>query len=104
MKAGGPRLAAGAILELLWREFGVRLLLHEGGPALFGSFVAEGLADEFFLTVAPQLAGRNPETRRPGMIAGVEFQPETAPWLNLVSVKGCLDHLYLRYRKRSSHA
>lgn len=104
MKTAGSRLATGAILELLWREFGVRLLLHEGGPALFGGFVAEGLVDEFFLTVAPQLAGRNLESRRPGMIAGVEFQPETAPWLDLVSVKGCVDHLYLRYRKGGSHA
>jgi riboflavin biosynthesis pyrimidine reductase len=101
MKAAGSRLAAGDILDLLWREFAVRLLLHEGGPALFGSFVAEGLVDEYFLTVAPQLAGRNLETRRPGMIEGVEFQPQTAPWLDLISVKGCLDHLYLRYRKRS---
>ena len=100
MEAAGSRLAAGAILELLWREFGVRLMLHEGGPALFGGFVAEGLVDEFFLTVAPQIAGRNGEIRRPGMIARLEFQPETAPWVNLVSVKGCLDHLYLRYRKR----
>ena len=104
MKTAGPRLAAGAILELLWREFGVRLLLHEGGPALFGGFVAEGLVDEYFLTIAPQLAGRDPHGRRPGMIAGVEFQPETAPWFDLVSVKGCLDHLYLRYRKRGSRA
>jgi riboflavin biosynthesis pyrimidine reductase len=102
MKAAGSRLAAGAILELLRHEFGVRLLLHEGGPALFGGFVAEGLVDEFFLTVAPQLAGRNVESRRTGMIAEVEFQPETAPWLNLVSVKRCLDHLFLRYRKHSS--
>jgi riboflavin biosynthesis pyrimidine reductase len=103
MKAVGSRLAAGDILEVLWREFGVRLLLHEGGPALFGGFVAQGLVDEYFLTVAPQLAGRYLESRRPGMIEGVEFPPETAPWLDLVSVKGCLDHLYLRYRKRSSH-
>jgi len=104
MKAAGSRLDAGAMLELLWREFGVRLLLHEGGPALFGSFVAEGLVDEYFLTVAPQLAGRNTESPRPGMIAGVEFQPEAAPWLDLVSVKRCLHHLYLRYRKRTAQA
>ncbi len=104
MQARGSRLAAGAMLEPLWREFGVRLLLHEGGPALFSGFVAEGLVDEFFLTVAPQLAGRTRDSRRPGMIAGVEFQPETAPWLDLVSVKGCADHLYLRYRKRGPHA
>ena len=103
MKAAGSRLAAGDILEMLWREFGVRLLLHEGGPSLFGGFVAEGLVDEFFLTVSPQIAGRKAESQRPGMIAGFEFQPDTAPWLDLVSVKGCLDHLYLRYRKRGSH-
>ena len=103
MKAAGSRLSAGAILEVLWREFGVRLLLHEGGPALFGGCVAEALVDEFFLTVAPQIAGRNRESR-PGMIAGVEFQPDTAPWLDLVSVRGCLDHLYRRYRKRVARA
>ncbi len=102
--AAGSRLAAGANLELLWREFGVRLLLHEGGPALFGGFVAEGLVDEFFLTLAPQIAGRKVDSGRPGMVAGVEFQPDTAPWLNLVSLKGCLDHLYLRYRKSAAHA
>ena len=103
MKSAGSRLPAGAMLELLWREFGVRRLLHEGGPALFGGFVAAGLVDEFFLTVAPQMAGRDVESKRPGMIAGVEFRPDTAPWLNLVSVKGCLDHLYLRYRKGGAH-
>jgi riboflavin biosynthesis pyrimidine reductase len=103
IQEGGSRLAAGAMLDRLWREFGVGLLLHEGGPALFGGFVADGLVDEFFLTVAPQLAGRSPEGRRPGMIAGVEFQPETAPWLDLLSVKVCVEHLYLRYRKRGSH-
>jgi hypothetical protein len=33
----------------------------------------------------------------------VEFQPETAPWLDLLSVKVCVEHLYLRYRKRGSY-
>ena len=98
--AAGSRLPPSALVELLWREFGVRLLLNEGGPALFGSFVAEGLVDEFFLTLAPQLAGRDLDSRRPGMIAGVEFLPGAAPWLDLLSVKQCADHLYLRYRKR----
>jgi len=75
-------------------------LLHEGGPGLFGSFVGEGLVDEFFLTIAPQLAGRKPETKRPGMIEGVEFLPRNAPWLELVSVKQSGDHLYLRHAGR----
>jgi riboflavin biosynthesis pyrimidine reductase len=100
IQAQGSLLSPVAILELLWREFGVRLLLHEGGPALFGSFVVQGLVDEFFLTVAPQLAGRNPRSTRPGMISGVEFSPGDAPWLELLSVKQSGDHLYMRHRTR----
>ncbi len=95
-----PILPAPAILDLLWREFNVRLLLHEGGPSLFGSFVAEGLVDEFFLTIAPQLAGRKPGSKRPGMLEGVEFLPQNAPWLDLLSVKQSGDHLYLRHAYR----
>jgi len=34
---------------------------------------------------------------RPGLIAGVEFLPEAAPWLDIVSVKERGNHLYLRY-------
>jgi riboflavin biosynthesis pyrimidine reductase len=98
--AASPVLPAPAILDLLWREFDVRLLLHEGGPSLFGSFLAERLIDESFLTIAPQFAGRNPESKRPGMIEGVEFVPQNAPWLDLLSVKQSGDHLYLRYASR----
>lgn len=101
-QSAGSAVPPAAILDLLRREFNVGLLLHEGGPALFGSFVVEGLVDEFFLTVAPQLAGRTHESPRPGMIQGVEFLPQTAPWLNLIAVKQSGDHLYLRYRHRTS--
>jgi riboflavin biosynthesis pyrimidine reductase len=47
-----------AVLKILANEFGVRLLLHEGGPTVFGEFLAAGLIDELFLTLAPQIAGR----------------------------------------------
>jgi riboflavin biosynthesis pyrimidine reductase len=93
----GPIIAPASILELLRAEFGVSLLLHEGGPALFGKFVADGCVDELFLTVAPQVAGRDRQRLRPGFIAGVEFLPETAPWLEIVSAKQRGNHLYLRY-------
>jgi riboflavin biosynthesis pyrimidine reductase len=93
----GPSIAPASILELLRAEFGVSLLLHEGGPSLFGQFVADGCVDELFLTVAPQVAGRNAHGQRPGFIAGVEFLPETAPWLDLVSARQQGSHLYLRY-------
>jgi len=93
----GPIIAPADVLELLRAEFGVSLLLHEGGPTLFGKFVADGCVDELFLTLAPQVAGRDMQSQRPGLITGVEFLPETAPWLDIVSVKQRGNHLYLRY-------
>ena len=78
------------------------MLLHEGGPILFGDFVAHGCVDELFLTVAPQLAGRDVKRQRPGVISGAEFLPQTAPWLRIVSVKQSSSHLYLRYEVRGT--
>jgi riboflavin biosynthesis pyrimidine reductase len=46
-----------AALRHLRTEYGVELLLCEGGPTLFGALLLEGVADELFLTVAPKLAG-----------------------------------------------
>jgi len=90
-----------AILALLRDEFGVRSVLHEGGATLFGHFMAQGLVDEVFLTLAPQIAGRVTGRPRPGMVAGVEFLPVTAPWFHLGSAKQSGGHLYLRYQLQS---
>ena len=90
------------ILRLLHSKFGVRTVLHEGGPNLFGKFVSAALVDELFLTISPQIAGRVQQTIRPGLVEGIEFLPETAPWLNLLSAKQKANHLYLRYRARTS--
>jgi riboflavin biosynthesis pyrimidine reductase len=46
-----------AALRHLSQELGVRALLCEGGPHLFGELQAGGLVDDLFLTVAPKLAG-----------------------------------------------
>jgi riboflavin biosynthesis pyrimidine reductase len=99
----GPsgRSSPQAILKVLVEDFGVKLLLHEGGPELFGEFVADDCIDELFLSLAPQLIGRSGNTQRPGFIQGVEFLPATAPWLKLASVKQAGEHLYLRYAKQS---
>jgi riboflavin biosynthesis pyrimidine reductase len=91
------RISPVSILKLLRDEFAVKYLLHEGGSTLFGDFVAHGCVDELFLTVAPQFAGRDFRRHRPGVIAGTEFLPKTAPWLKIISVKQSGDHLYLRY-------
>nr|WP_277605456.1 pyrimidine reductase family protein [Glycomyces sp. L485] len=42
------------------RERGLKQILCEGGPTLFGSLVADDLVDEFDLTVAPLLVGGGP--------------------------------------------
>lgn len=94
------RIDAAAMLQVLMAEFGIRTLLHEGGPTLLGQFLAAGLVDELFLTLAPQIAGRMPRTARPGIVEGLEFLPESAPWFELLSVKNKDEHLYLRYRRR----
>jgi riboflavin biosynthesis pyrimidine reductase len=98
------KIAPTSILKLLRDEFGVKILLHEGGPALFGDFVVHGCVDELFLTVAPQFAGRDAKRLRPGLVAGTEFLPQTAPWLRLLSVKQSASHLYLRYDNSQNRA
>lgn len=99
LTATGP-IAPAAILDLLGSQFGVRRLLHEGGPTLFGEFLAANAVDEFFLTLSPQIAGRLPHTIRPGIVEGVEFLPATAPWFDLLTVKQSGPYLYLRYRRK----
>ena len=92
------RISPSAILTLLRQEAGVELLLHEAGPTLFGEFLAGGFMDELFLTVAPQIAGRDAVHPRPGLVANVQFSPATAPWWKLISAKSATDYLFLRYQ------
>jgi riboflavin biosynthesis pyrimidine reductase len=92
------RITPSAILTSLRQDAGVELLLHEAGPTLFGEFLAGGFMDELFLTVAPQIAGRDAVHPRPGLVANVQFSPATAPWWKLISAKSATDFLFLRYQ------
>lgn len=98
--ADGP-ITPEEIVRILHEDFGVDLLLHEGGPMLFGDFVKANLIDELFLTIAPQMAGRDSTPDRPGLIRKAAFSPDDAPWLNLLSAKISGDHLFLRYKMTS---
>jgi riboflavin biosynthesis pyrimidine reductase len=93
------RIAPRLILRVLSSQFGVRTLLHEGGPTLFGQFLAAKAVDELFVTLSPQIAGRKNEAIRPALVEGVQFVPDRAPWFQILSVKQKADHLYLRYRR-----
>jgi riboflavin biosynthesis pyrimidine reductase len=50
-------LTLAAVLQDLRVAHGVRLLLCEGGPSIFGGLVGAGLCDELFLTLAAKLTG-----------------------------------------------
>ena len=99
LSSSGGAIAPQAILQLLQSQFGVKTLLHEGGPTLFGQFLAADAVDELFLTLAPQIAGRERDINRPGVVQGVQFVPDAAPWFQMVSVKEQAAYLYLRYRR-----
>lgn len=56
--AGTDSIDLKLALSKLREEFGVHRLLLEGGGHINGSFLAEGLVDEFSLLLAPVLDGR----------------------------------------------
>jgi riboflavin biosynthesis pyrimidine reductase len=90
-------LSAQAILEAVGAVRQCDVILVEGGPQLMGDFFAEQHLDELFLTLAPQVAGRDDSSDRPGLVAGNRFAPEHPIWGTLVDVKRGGSHLFLRY-------
>ena len=102
LDSSGGSIPPQAILQLLQSQFGVKTLLHEGGPTLFGQFLAAEAVDELFLTLSPLVAGRKGDATRPAFLQGVEFMPDSAPWFQMVSAKEKAAYLYLRYRRRRS--
>lgn len=101
VSAGPDRLSARSIIDTFGRTQPSDIILVEGGPHLLGDFFAEGLLDELFLTLSPQVAGRNGAADRPGLVAGQAFAPDHPLWGTLVGVKRGGSHLFLRYVFRS---
>jgi riboflavin biosynthesis pyrimidine reductase len=94
---GGGTLPASAILEQVGSVTRARRILVEGGPRLLGDFYAERLVDEQFLTLAPQIAGRDAGDQRLSLVMGQVFAPRDALWGTLVDVRRGGSHLFLRY-------
>jgi riboflavin biosynthesis pyrimidine reductase len=98
----GGRLRARSVLDAVSRARSSDLILVEGGPHLIGDFFAEQCLDELFLTLAPQIAGRDNSGERPGLFEGQRFAPEHPLWGTLVGVKRGGSHLFLCYSFRST--
>jgi riboflavin biosynthesis pyrimidine reductase len=90
-------LKARAILQTVRDIRRCDVVLVEGGPQLMGDFFAEQALDELFLTLAPQIAGRDEQVERPGLVMGKRFAPAHPLWGTLISVKRSGSHLFLRY-------
>jgi riboflavin biosynthesis pyrimidine reductase len=97
IRGSGTTIAASAILAEANRVRPGQRILVEGGPRLLGDFYAEHLVDEQFLTVAPQIAGRDVGDRRLSLVMGKTFGPGEAPWGTLVDVRRGGSHLFQRY-------
>jgi len=95
--AGTAPLSARAVLDAIGRTRKSAIVLIEAGPRLMSDFFAERLLDELFLTLAPQVAGRDGAMERPGLVNGKVFAPEHPVWGTLVGLKRGGDHLLLRY-------
>ena len=96
-------LAAG--IRLLHSSYGIRSLLCEGGPTVYGALLDRQLIDEDFRTISFQVMGKStqPGIERPTPYGEVGYLPESAPWFRLVSLHYALPyHAFLRLRYAGS--
>jgi riboflavin biosynthesis pyrimidine reductase len=96
VEATGP-LSARSVLDKVREARPSQRILVEGGPHLLGDFIAERCLHELFLTLAPQIAGRDSGTGRLGLVEGRRLAPDEPRWSKLVGVKRGESHLFLRY-------
>jgi riboflavin biosynthesis pyrimidine reductase len=87
-------------LAELHERFAVRTLLCEGGPHLNAQLLEAGLVDELFLSLAPLLAGSDPDENPAHpealrILAGGKLSPPVE--MELLSVLEHDSHLFLRY-------
>ena len=97
IRGSGSAIPATAILDAVCRASAGKLILIEGGPRLLGDFYAQRLIDEQFLTLAPQIAGREVSDGRLSLVMGKTFAPRDPHWGTLIDVRRGKSHLFLRY-------
>lgn len=93
LQAPTPTAEPAWVGQVLFARYGVRRLLIEGGPTVNGAFVAAGLVDELFWTLAPTLVGGG---ERLTMLGGPPLDQPAR--MALVSAYLHDDEWFLRYR------
>ena len=90
----GTKVDLVAAVQLLRQEHGIRTLLCEGGPTLYGEFLKNQLIDEDFRTMSLQVLGEStkPGLDRPTAYGHESYTPGTAPWFRLISLHYALPH------------
>ena len=90
----GERVDLAAAAQVLGQEHGIRTLLCEGGPALYGELLKKHLIDEDFRTISLQVLGKStkPGLDRPTTYGDVSYTPESAPWFRLISLHYARPH------------
>ena len=103
-----------AAITKLHQELGIRYLLCEGGPSLYGSLARADLIDEKFLTISPVEVGQlvpaeqkrlsSEETKavlmRPTTFGGPGLTKATMSRWEWISCRKSGDHQFNRYRRR----
>jgi len=99
-----PATETGAIdveraLKVMKSDYGIDVLLCEGGPTLNRTLMEADLVDELFLTIAPVLVGaHNHEDNQGDEASALEGQLLS---LRLLSSRAVGDELFLRYELKS---
>jgi riboflavin biosynthesis pyrimidine reductase len=97
IRSGGGGIAPQDLLDEVTRLLAGRRVLVEGGPRLLGSFYRERLVREQFLTLAPQIAGRDSGNGRLSLVMGKTFAPRDPLWGTLNDARSGGNLLFLRY-------
>ncbi len=97
-RSTGVRLDFHSLIQQLGSDFGVKTLLSEAGPHVYGALLEAGAVDDEFLTLSPIVAGSSAGHWRPGLVEGVAFPPDRPPRSRLLAVFRAGDHLFLHSR------
>jgi riboflavin biosynthesis pyrimidine reductase len=90
-------ISAAEILRAVRIGITGKRILVEGGPRLLATFYKERLIDEQFLSLAPQISGREMGDARMSLVMGKTFAPRDPLWGRLTDVRQGSRLLFLRY-------